>query len=121
MRHVQKEIVFRAHGGKRRGAGRRPNGAKAGVSHGARPILTGREPVLVTLKVRKDVWNLRARRAFSRLIPAFFAGRERLGMRLVHFSVQADHVHLVVEVQDRTALSRGVQGLCVRIARALSA
>jgi putative transposase len=116
----QKEIVFVTHGGKRRGAGRKPNGARAGVAHVARPELDGREPVLVTLKVRKDVWNLRARRAFARLLPTFFAARERLGMRLVHFSVQADHVHTIVEVVSRRALSRGVQGLSVRIARALN-
>ena len=116
----QLEIVYRTHGGRRRGAGRKPIGERAGVSHSRRRLLTGREPVLVTLKVRKHVWSLRARRAFERLLPTFFAARERMGMRLVHFSVQGDHVHLIVEVADRASLSRGVKGLCVRMARALN-
>jgi putative transposase len=119
-RAPQTEMVFVRHGGKRRGAGRKPNGERAGVPHAARPTLTGREPVLVTLKMRKEVWNLRTRRAFARLVPTFFAARERLGMRLVEFSVQSDHAHLIVEVVSRRALSRGVQGLSVRIARALN-
>lgn len=37
--------------------------------------------------------------------------------RIVHFSVQDNHVHLVVEARDSSALSRGVQGLAVRLAR----
>ena len=78
-----------------------------------------REPVLVTLKVRREVWNLRSRRALSRLVPALVAAREGR-LRLVHFSVQRDHVHLIVETENKSALSRGAQGLAVRIARALN-
>src|SRR5262245_20180575 len=109
----QASIVFRTHGGKRRGAGRKPKGARAGVSHATRAPVTRRQPVLVTLKMGKHVWNLRTRRAFERLVPRFAAARERLGMRLVHFSVQRDHIHLIVEALHTTALSRGVQGLSV--------
>lgn len=116
----QKEIVFTSHGGKRRGAGRKPTGERPGVLHAARPILSGREPVLVTLKVAKHVSNLRTRRAFDMIVPAFFAARERRGIRLAQFSVQHDHIHMIIEADDRTALSRGVQGLSVRIARALN-
>jgi REP element-mobilizing transposase RayT len=114
-----KQLALLRHGGKRRGAGRRPTNAVAGVTHAARPTLSGREPVLVTLKARREVWNLRAQRAMRALIPALFAARESL-VRLVHFSVQHDHVHLVVEAADRSALSRGMQGLAVRLARALN-
>jgi REP element-mobilizing transposase RayT len=37
--------------------------------------------------------------------------------RVVHFSVQADHLHLLVEASDKVALSLGMKGLAVRIAR----
>jgi putative transposase len=40
--------------------------------------------------------------------------------RVVHYSLQADHVHLVVEAADGVALSRGMQGLAVRLARAFN-
>jgi putative transposase len=40
--------------------------------------------------------------------------------RVVHYSLQADHVHLVVEASDRRALSRGTQGLAIRLARAFN-
>jgi putative transposase len=37
--------------------------------------------------------------------------------RVTQYSIQADHVHLVVEATDRSALSRGIQGLAIRLAR----
>jgi REP element-mobilizing transposase RayT len=57
----------------------------------------------------------------ARLEKAFLAARDRFGMRIVHYSVQRDHIHLGVEAEDARSLSRGMQGLCVRIARALNA
>jgi REP element-mobilizing transposase RayT len=37
--------------------------------------------------------------------------------RVVHFSVQFDHIHLIVEAPSRKALSRGIAGLTISIAR----
>ncbi len=34
--------------------------------------------------------------------------------------VQGNHLHLIIEADDSVALSRGVQGLCIRIAKALN-
>jgi REP element-mobilizing transposase RayT len=48
-------------------------------------------------------------------------GRERDGFRLVHFSIQTHHLHLIVEAHDAMTLSAGVKGLSVRIARRLNA
>ncbi len=111
---------FRTWGGKRKGAGRKPKGEKAGVAHAARPRLASRYPVHVTLRMRKGVWNLRSRRCFTALAKAFWGGANRLGFKLVHFSVQGNHMHLLVEAADERALSRGMTGLGVRIARGLN-
>jgi hypothetical protein len=40
--------------------------------------------------------------------------------RVIHFSVQADHVHLIVEADAQAALVRGVQGLAVRCAKRIN-
>jgi len=53
-------------------------------------------------------------------VAAFAAGRARDGFRLVQYSVQANHLHLIVEARSRWALARGLQGLAVRMARALN-
>jgi REP element-mobilizing transposase RayT len=43
---------------------------------------------------------------------------QRPDFRVVHFSVQGNHVHFIVEATDNAALSRGMKGLSVRLARA---
>jgi REP element-mobilizing transposase RayT len=74
----------------------------------------------VTLRVRQGLSALREHEVFLEVRRALVAGRERFGFRLVHFSVQSDHLHLLAEAADRRALSRGVQGLSVRLARAIN-
>jgi putative transposase len=100
--------------------GRKPKGERAGVSHDARPRLKARFPVHVTLRMEKTVWSLRSQRCFTALNRAFWGGANRFGFKLVHYSVQGNHLHLLVEAQDERALSRGMNGLGVRIARGLN-
>ena len=66
------------------------------------------------------VGSLRNGRAFRVVRRCIAAGRERFGFRLVEFSLQGQHLHLVCEADDRRALARGMQGLNVRIARRLN-
>jgi putative transposase len=116
---MEQQELFRSWGGKRKGAGRKRKPG-AGVSHVARPALAARFPVHVTVKVTGEVFNLRSRRSFRVIQRAFFAGNDRFGFRLNHFSVQGDHLHLIVEAEGAEALARGMQGLEVRIARGLN-
>ena len=117
-------MKFRMWGGKREGAGRPRKdgvkGARPGVAHAARPVLAERFPVHVTWRMEKAVWNLRSRRCFSVMQRAMYAGAERGGFRLVHYAVMGNHVHLIVEAPNRVRLARGMQGLGIRIARALN-
>jgi REP element-mobilizing transposase RayT len=62
---------------------------------------------------------LRRARLYSAL-EAAIAASSRSDFRLIHFSVQGDHVHLVAEARDKPALSTGMRGLMVRAARALN-
>src|SRR5262249_34684617 len=65
-------------------------------------------------------WNLRSSRSYRRLRAAFVAARSRLGTRITHFSVQGNHIHLIVEPESREALARAIKGVCVRMARSLN-
>jgi len=56
----------------------------------------------------------------AQVLGALGDGRERFGFRLNQFSLQSNHLHLIVEAQDRLALSRGMKGIAVRIARTLN-
>jgi 2-keto-4-pentenoate hydratase/2-oxohepta-3-ene-1,7-dioic acid hydratase in catechol pathway len=76
--------------------------------------------VHVTLRVRRHVWNLRSQRCFRAIARGFANGKQRAGFALVHFSVQGNHLHLIVEAENAVRLARGIQGLAIRIARALN-
>jgi REP element-mobilizing transposase RayT len=107
-------------GGKRKGAGRKRLGARANVPHRARPAHATRHPVLVTL--RAGFRPLRSQHVFPTVCLALAAAtRGSASFRILHFSVQWDHLHLVVEASDERALSRGLQGLAIRVARSVNA
>jgi putative transposase len=74
----------------------------------------------VTLRVRNDVPSLRSSRRFAVIRRSFKALLDRQSFRLVKFSVLGNHLHLIVEANDSVALSRGMQSLGTRLARALN-
>lgn len=102
-------------GGARTGAGRKPAGEEAGVSHEREIEVDGRSPVHVTLRVREHIWNLRSRRCYA-IIAALEAVLGRPGFAVVHFSILGNHLHFVVEAGDADALARGMKALSGRIA-----
>jgi REP element-mobilizing transposase RayT len=108
-------------GGPRPGVrvGRKP-AERGRVTHARRPAHDRHEPVHVTMRVRRDLPRLRQWHLYKVLREAFRRGREQFGFRLIHYSVQSTHVHLLCEADDRRALSRGMQGLAIRAARALN-
>jgi REP element-mobilizing transposase RayT len=90
------------------------------VSHRTRAALAARFPVHVTTRLRAGLPSLRRQETLRVLHEAFFAGMDRFGFRLVHFSVQSNHVHMIAEARDRHALTLGMQGLSIRVAKALN-
>jgi putative transposase len=121
MKREQMSLPFRSRGGKRKGAGRPPKGKTAMVSHLRRPAFAKATPAHVTLRVAGDIPSLRSSRRFALIRQCFASAQRNRNLRLVEFSVLGDHLHLIVEADDSKALSRGVQGLCVRMAQALNA
>jgi REP element-mobilizing transposase RayT len=91
------------------------------VSHQTRTQFSKPAPAHVTLRVRNHVWNLRSGRSFRCISTCFAQSRGRFGMRLIQFTIQGNHLHLIVEADTKEALSLGMQGLAIRIARALNA
>jgi len=107
-------------GGARAGAGPKPKGRRAGGSRLKRAKLASRHAVHVTVRLKNGLPNLRRKSSFRVLRHAFAAGCDRFGFRLVHYSIQNDHLHFIAEAKDRRSLSRGMQGLLVRVAKGLN-
>jgi len=91
----QGEFAFRSHGGPRKGAGRKPEASKPMVSHRKREMISGREPVHATVRLIEGLPSLRRMGVLGLLKVAFSAGCDRFGFRLVHWSVQSNHIHLL--------------------------
>src|SRR5688572_24396466 len=105
-------------GGWQPGAGRpRKDGA---VSHRRREALKVRTPLHVVVRCAQDVRALRRWKVARVLARAFRAGCARDGFRLCHFSVQGNHIHLVVEADSARALSEGMRAWTIRVARAIN-
>lgn len=109
-------------GGKRRGAGRPPKGKRAGSPHKKRPLLKASTPVHVTLRVVSAIGSLRKRLMYQALRWATLAlCMKHEDCRIVHISVQRDHIHLLVEANDEKALARGMKAFQVSAAKRLNA
>jgi REP element-mobilizing transposase RayT len=118
---TQERFVFpNGWGGRRKGSGPKRRGERANVSHRTRAALGERLPVEVTMRVQPGLPSLRGLREFEALRAAMVAGCERDGFRLIHFSVQSNHMHFIVEGDARSTLASGLQGLAIRMARALN-
>jgi putative transposase len=114
----QLEFVIRQHGGRRVGAGRKAVG-RHNVSHRARAPHDRHAPAHVTLRATSLPTSLRAPTVFAVLRTAL-ARASSAAFRIIAFSVQRDHVHLVIEAEGTSALSRGLQGLAIRAAKAVN-
>jgi REP element-mobilizing transposase RayT len=120
VKRGQVEMVFRTHGGKRPGAGRKPKGKRAGERHEARPEHDPRHPVHVTIRVVGSASGLRRRDLYLAVREATIVTARREDSRIVQMSIQRDHIHLIVEADGKEALSEGVRGFSISAARQIN-
>jgi REP element-mobilizing transposase RayT len=106
------------HGGWRPGAGR-PRGRKK-VAHVEREEFKASNPLHVTWRIADGVRSLRREVVLEIVRTTLAQHANRDDFRVVEFNVLGNHMHFVVEAAGRKALSRGMQGLAVRLARAIN-
>jgi putative transposase len=103
-------------GGKRPNAGRKL-GPHPKTPHRARPRHYHGHPVHVTL--RAALGSLRSQVLYPtvRIAISLATRKDPQRFRVVHYSVQSNHLHLICEAAERRALTAGVHGLEARITR----
>jgi REP element-mobilizing transposase RayT len=114
-RHVQQALFRR--GGKRKGAGRKPKGTRAGAPHTKRPTIKSSHALHVVLRVVPAVGSMRRRSMYKAMHDASIIAALRARFRIVHISIQRTHIHMLVEAEDKLALARGMQGFQISAAR----
>jgi REP element-mobilizing transposase RayT len=85
-----------------------------------RPALNGRDPVHVIIRVTRAVGALRRRKAYQAIRRALLTVLCRGLIRVVHVSIQRNHIHLIVEAGDERALARGMQGFQISAAKQIN-
>jgi REP element-mobilizing transposase RayT len=132
-RHIQQELRFpnragnlrgttQERGRKQRKGGRKaPPGKRPSERHKTREAFRPSEPVHVTLRVVDDVSRLRTRAAYHAVREAMLVVHPREDCRIVHLSIQGNHVHLLAEADHRTALARGMQAFQISAAKHINA
>ena len=86
------------------------------VRHRARAVHKYWNPLHVTLRARRGLPSFRSQTLFAAFEVAVRRTR-RDDFRVVEFSVQDDHLHLIVEADDSDALARGMKSFSVRANR----
>jgi putative transposase len=113
----QQRLIFSkdGRGGAREGAGRKPLPVgQRRTPHRSRGEHQSAHPVHVMLRAR--VRSLRSRHMVRTLLGAL---RDSNGprFRIAHYSIQANHLHLIVEAEGKAQLATGMRSVAVRLAR----
>ena len=118
-RHVQQELFRR--GGERKGAGRKPNGPRAGSPHKKRPTIRPYHALHVVMRVAPAVGSMRRRAMYKAMRYASIIAALRQRFRIVHLSIQRTHIHMLAEAENQFALARGMQGFQISAAKHINA
>jgi REP element-mobilizing transposase RayT len=116
----------RTWGGARAGAGRPRKAEKDRkvVAHRPRGVHKKRHPIHVTVRARRGLPSFRSQRIHDmvrRVLKRQLRNpRYRDQFQVVHYSVQSNHLHLIVEATDARAMRSGVSGLVIAFAKRLN-
>lgn len=119
-RPKQLALDLRTWGGRRKGAGRPRLRERRGVPHRRRPKLSRHHPVHVTLRLRRDLPNMRTKVRLQTVRRCFVAACAKDGFRITDWSLQRNHLHLIAEGVSEQILARGIQGFSIRVAKQLN-
>jgi REP element-mobilizing transposase RayT len=117
---VELDLRRKTWGGKRANAGRKRTKRRGDAPHRTRPEHCQRHPVHVTLRVLKGVGRLRRRDIHAAIRRALVEHGLLPTFRVVHVSIQGNHIHLLLEARDKDAIAEGMRLLEISIARAIN-
>ena len=90
------------------------------MPHHPRPAITRHHAVHVTLRLAEDLGNVRRARTYHAFRRATMVAARKHDATIVHLSIQANHVHLLVEAADARQLGEGMRRFAISAARQLN-
>ena len=109
-----KQLDFVTWGGKRWGSGRKRVHSK-GVAHRKRERVSRHTPTHIKMKYVGHIRN----KDFLRILKRAILNSRRKGLRILHYSVQSNHVHFIIEADDNHYLERGMRSLTVTLVKGI--
>lgn len=108
-------------GGARDGAGRKKHGDRREPPHRARREVRRYNPIHVVLRVRAEIPRLRTPTMFVAIRDVLqpFVDDDA-SFRICHISIQANHLHLLIEAENKSATSRGMRALNTALSKAIN-
>jgi REP element-mobilizing transposase RayT len=119
MRQVS--MKFRTWGGKRKGAGRPAQGPRPSEKHKKRERFGSGRPVHVVLRAAPKIGSLRKKDLYLAIRDASIAAAKHDDCRIIHFSIQRTHIHLICEPKNAGALARAMKSFAGSAARRINA
>jgi REP element-mobilizing transposase RayT len=117
---IELDLRPRTWGGKRENAGRRRRKGKHDSPHRPRPEHCERDPVHITCRVRNGFGRLRKRHVHHAIKQALVKYVLLPTFRVVHTSIQGNHIHMLVEARDKDAIAEGMRVLEIAMANAIN-
>jgi REP element-mobilizing transposase RayT len=115
---MEKELQFNLfkgkRGGRRPGAGRKRIHSK-GVSHLKRETVSKRSPQHINFKFKSFIRNKDCLKLLKRSIQ----NAQKMGLKVIHFSLQSNHVHLITEAENNEVLTKGMRSLTITFSKGL--
>lgn len=113
------QLVFKGvsgHGGFREGAGRKR--FKTSTDHRRRNDVSAQTPIGITMKILPGLVNLRCGEVEVKFQEALEVA-QKFGLRVIHYSLQSNHIHMIAEVDGPGALARGMRSLGARLGKSI--
>jgi REP element-mobilizing transposase RayT len=101
-----------------KGAGRKPLHDKA-IRHSVRPKFNKPRSLHLTLKVRSNKADIQSKKILKALHHAIRRARLK-NLKIIHYSLEYNHVHLLVEASSHQVLHSGMQALGISLSKAIN-
>jgi len=101
-----------------KGAGR-PARNDPGIRHTKRPHLKRPSSLHLTVKIKKNKAEIKNKSVLAILKRSILNARKQ-GLRVIHYSLEYDHVHLLIEADNNLILGKGMQAFGVTFSKAIN-
>jgi REP element-mobilizing transposase RayT len=115
MGQLKLNIYKGNRGGRRPGSGRKRLHSK-GVAHRVRENVHPRFALHVNFKVRAFIRN----QACLKILKRAIRNAHSHGLRILHFSLQSNHIHFILEATDNATLTRGMRSLAITFSKGVN-